>query len=378
MADDIGTITTIGAQKFNEHYMSETRRIMFCGARVSQSPSPFADPVGVDNLKARDSLIPEIRPAEGLPFIRVANLSAQDDGEYPIAQLTVLLSRSVAGLEDVEKIHEIGIYAQVCQNEPPTYFVMGRYRAGDIVRDEASGNIYRSKKYGNQGQPLTNTDWWEQLPRPFAEQTLTNQRWYPVPTTEGDPFLFYVIMKHEHPLCLTYNLTLRYSLNIQLLGDEQLKQVYLSPEEMHGFPEVQLAYLENISQAMRGTRDQQRINAVAIRSLGQARKGMLIYKDDVISANDTLWKCYWQPTDSSYPGHITIGDLQNFIESHLTKNNKQFLELTPDLINMKENWDFDKTYNKYDTAVHTSSVWISDLADNREEPGSSTQWRKLW
>jgi len=399
LAENIGTITDIGAWYFNQYYLNSTYRIMFCGVKVSSIPEPAPNSSDtkntVDGLKELNALQGQVYPNNTyIPIASVSSQSNKDDDDQ-IVQITVGLNRPIADMDADVKIHEIGVYAQLCQNDPPTYSKTLTYRAGDIVRSAQTGDLYKSLHDGNTAE-LADAESWMLLPTPLAQYILPNQRWYPILGEGGNPFLFYVMAKHKHPLCLSDNFTIRYSLNLKLLDNKQYEQLYISPEDMHGFPEVQLAYLENISQAMRAARNEQRIAEVAIRSLqGDFVPDMPYNQGDVVRKDGKLWILVnsqnWSGMQllhrlKEFPSPTTLvsvgwGGQYNDIAMI------GWIWLSPAIINLIDTWDRTANGNSY-VKGHIV-VWKRRLFyrrrapyENNPEPGStdslaSTYWTEF-
>jgi hypothetical protein len=92
----------------------------------------------------------------------------------------------------------------------------------------------------------------------FEQQEMfPSARWVPVPGPEGEPFLIYYIAKYQYPLCLEYGNALRYTVVIDMQSAERLESIYIPQEDTIAFPELQMAYLMTISDALRASRTDQ-------------------------------------------------------------------------------------------------------------------------
>jgi len=343
--DKPGFITVKGSREFNRAYLRPTVRFMLCGAKLSNVDGYPDASDAPDSLRNLERLQGREEPSDG-SMIPINNVSGTSygDGNFA-ARVSILIDRNSVKDDSFERFHEIGIYAQICQNNPPEYDSGRQYRFGDVVVNPADGGLFRSLKPAN-GAALAAGEAWLRLPRPAAEQTLTHQRWYPIPGEEGDPFLFYVVSKRAHPICLDNQTAIKYTLDIEL-REEQADAIYLPPEDAHGFPEVQLAYLENISQAMRAARNEQRIAEVAVKSLqGEFVADKAYSRGDVVKKDGRLWIMV---NSTNWSGNQLLKSLKRFPDP----NNAQvewvgtsnptavisWVHLSREIINLIDTWD---------------------------------------
>lgn len=347
-----GTVTNIGMQEFNRVYMSSTRRLMLCGAKVSNTDSAGGALTDLEGLQGLTALQGISRPSGDryFPLEDIASVGYEDDNF--VMTVSIKIDKNLIADDTFTRFHEIGIYAQICQNNPVEYANGTTYRFGDVVR-RSDGELFRSRVPDNHGISLSNPEAWLKLS--YGKDTLTSQRWYPVPGSEGDPFLFYVVSKHEFPLCVGDAVAIVYKLNIAMRRDKNAAEVvYVPPEDVHGFHEVTLAYLENISQAMRLARNEQRIGHVAMKSLGPYVGGRVYQKDSVVSNGNKLWKALEDLDPLRAAKFPNVSEKNTLLAQD---DGYTWLWLSNKIINLIDDYDSAKTYANADVVVHNKRVW---------------------
>jgi hypothetical protein len=307
-------------------------------------------------------------------FLPLVNITSEKHGEADRTYITmsVLLSKDRAMMDQDDKFNEIGIYAQVMWNPAPSWspdvWQAGSFRLNDIV--EHNGEHWVSLAQNNTEEPRRRreddpSDWlpsWS--PREYITNTIITAGtvWVPPPGDVGNPFLVYYVAKYKYPICLEFGSTIRYTLAIELQGVDSLgsESVLIPQEDTIAFPEIQLAYLENISQALRAARNEQRIGEVAINSLGPWREGVAYRTNDVVTFNGKLYS--WQ---FSVP---SIGPQTGAVRK---PPEPYWVELTPDIINRRDNWIRGQSYRSLQVVVWKRQVWRAPLGSATiTEPGS--------
>lgn len=209
---------------------------------------------------------------------------------------------------------------------------------------------------------------WQEMRYP-RDTTVYPPRWVAVPGPEGDPFLLYYVPKYEYPLCLEFGHTIRYAIGIQLHSAQEIESIVIPQEDTVGFPELQLAYLSTMNSALRSTRDVWRENQVLRTGVGQWVAGTQYSRNNIVMYNDRIYRSM---VDNNRQTSFSL----------IQSNTRRWIEVTTDIITLRDNWDIGKIYNMWDIVVWNGRIWNSNTSNNRgnepgNEPASPYRWTEV-
>lgn len=395
----LGVITTEGSRKLTEFALSQTKRLGIWGAKIAYLNNPYLQLTS--DRRAMDITTEQyesrISGSQSTQFIPVTS-SVQtfpEAGDRVTLQLSVMLNNNNSFLPSAvnDKFNEVAFYGRVMLNSPPEWDATLKYRKGDIVqRPGAIYPVYRSLVDNNIGSNPSGSSAWMPLPYP-ASTLIEGVRWFPDPKEE--PFLLYIVTKYDYPPCLSPAFTIRYAVNIEIAPSESAKAIFILPEDADHTSEIQLAYLDNMSQSLRAARDYQRISEVAINSMRGEWVSTVIYEwGDVVTFTDEratkrMWLQNYQIKDADRTTNLSnlIIALQNFKRgfwyppsSPIASNNIPWVWLSPDIINKRDNWRPAAVYAKNQIVVWGGKFYYRSGASqvNTKEPGKTASSDSGW